>query len=83
MDKVEIGHAAGEVWRLLDGEGDLSITDIQKKLNLSEHLLYLAIGWLCREDKIHCFEEDGEIEKEGKGKKRHICSKRIPSAFFG
>ena len=74
MNKVEIGHAAGEVWRLLDGEGDLSITDIQKKLNLSEPLLYLAIGWLCREDKIHCFEE-----KKGK----HICSKRIPSAFFG
>ena len=73
MNKVEIGHAAGEVWRLLDGEGDLSITDIQKKLNLSEPLLYLAIGWLCREDKIHCFEEKG----------KHICSKRIPSVFFG
>ena len=80
MNRVEIGHAAGEVWRLLDHEGDLSVTDIQKKLNLSEPLLYLAIGWLCREDKIHCFEEEGK----GKGKKGgHICSKRIPSAFFG
>ena len=82
MDKVEIGHAAGEVWRLLDSEGDLSVTDIQKKLNMSEHLLYLAIGWLCREDKIHCFEDEEKIGKE-EGKKKHICSKRIPSSFFG
>ena len=73
MNKIEIGHAAGEVWRLLDGEGDLSITDIRKKLNLSEPLLYLAIGWLCREDKIHCYDKRGG----------YVCSKRIPSAFFG
>jgi len=80
MNKVEIGNAAGEVWRLLDEEGDLSMTDIQKKLNMSEHVLHLAIGWLCREEKIHCFEE--EVSK-GKRKGRHICSKNVPGAFFG
>ena len=80
MNKIEIGHAAGEVWRLLDNEGDLSVEDIQKKLNLSESLLHLAIGWLCREDKIHCYEEKkGKEDKKGK----YICSKRIPSTFFG
>jgi hypothetical protein len=73
MNKVEIGNAAGEVWRLLDGEGDLSITNIQKKLKMSEQLLYLAIGWLCRENKIHCFEEKG----------KYICSKNVPGSFFG
>ncbi len=79
VDRVEIGNAAGEVWRLLDGEGDLSIADIQKKLDMPQHLLYLAIGWLCREDKIYCFEENRK--KQGKGK--YICSKNVPSAFFG
>ena len=74
MYEIEAGYAAGKVWRLLDNEGDLSIKDIQRKLNLSESLLHLAIGWLCREDKIHCYEE----EKKGK----YVCSKRIPSAFW-
>ncbi len=36
MNKVEIGNAAGEVWRLLEKEGDHSITEIQKKLKLSK-----------------------------------------------
>ncbi len=78
VDRVEIGNAAGEVWRLLDAEGDLSIADIQKKLNLPEYLLYLAIGWLCREGKIYCFEESGK--KKGKGK--YICSKNVPTFYW-
>ncbi len=74
MNKVEIGNAAGEVWRLLEKEGDHSITEIQKKLKLSKEMLYLAVGWLYREDKIHC--TSGE-----KGK--YTCTKNIPSSYFG
>lgn len=76
MNKIEIGNTAGQIWHLLDEEGDILTTDIQKKLNISEQLLYLAIGWLCREGKIHCIET-------GKAKGGYICSKNIPNAFFG
>ena len=73
MDKFEIGNAAGEIWRLLDKNGDLCVKEIRKKLKMSEPLMYLAIGWLCRENKIHCIEQDEKC----------ICSKNVPGAFFG
>lgn len=73
MNKIEIGFTAGKVWHLLDAEGDMSFSGIQKKLDLPDSLLYLAIGWLCREDKIHCVEEDGKL----------LLSKNLANGFFG
>ena len=73
MNKIEIGNTAGRIWRLLDGEGDLSIPAIKKKLDVPDPLLYLAFGWLCREDKIHCYEEEG----------KYLLSKKISNTFFG
>jgi hypothetical protein len=73
MNKNDIGYMAGKIWHLLDDEGELSITEIHDKLDVSEPLLYSAIGWLCREDKIHCSEEEGKL----------ILSQNVPNGFFG
>ena len=73
MNKIEIGNTAGKVWRLLDDEGDLSIQEIKQKLKVSDPLLYMAFGWLCREDKIHCYEEETKF----------LLSKKISNTFFG
>ena len=73
MNKIEIGNMSGKVWRLLDGEGDLSIQQIKKKLDVPDPLLYMALGWLTREDKIHCYEE----------KEKFLFSKKISNTFFG
>ena len=73
MNKIEIGNTAGKVWRLLDGEGDLSIQEIREKLDVSDPLLYMALGWLSREDKTHCYEEEG----------KYILSKKFSNTFFG
>ena len=67
MDMIEkIGTAAGEVWKVLktwktvenDNEG-MTFALLKKRTNLSTDLLYEAIGWLAREDKL-IFTPDGK-----------------------
>jgi predicted transcriptional regulator len=47
-----IGETAGEIWKLLDQEGPLSITAIAGKVKQAQSLVYMGIGWLAREDKL-------------------------------
>ena len=54
----EIGLNAGKIWNLLDEQGEHSVKDLKKKLKLSDHEFFMAIGWLAREDKIFHFEKD-------------------------
>jgi hypothetical protein len=49
---AEIGEAAGEVWRLLDSSGPLTLAQVKKKLSRPSELLNFAVGWLAREDKL-------------------------------
>jgi len=50
--KGQVGIAAGEVWRLLEQSGPLSLSQLRKKLNGSSELVGFAVGWLAREDKL-------------------------------
>ena len=53
MDIIaEIGETAGEVWRLLDSSGPLTLAHVKKKLHRPSELLSFAVGWLAREDKL-------------------------------
>ncbi|HOI26359.1 MAG: winged helix-turn-helix domain-containing protein [Paludibacteraceae bacterium] len=63
MTNKEIGETAGCVWRLLDEKkGNLTFDQIKKELKkVKKEELYIAIGWLCREDKLECCVKD---EKE-------------------
>jgi hypothetical protein len=52
-----VGEVAGEVWRLLDQSGPLSLAQMKKKLNGNSELLGFAVGWLAREDKLEILAE--------------------------
>ena len=54
----EIGLNAGKVWSLLNEQGEHSVKELKKKLKLSDHEFFMAIGWLAREGKIFHFEKD-------------------------
>ena len=56
----EIGLNAGKIWKLLNELGDHSVKDMKKKLKLSVSDIYMALGWLAREEKTFHFESDGE-----------------------
>lgn len=46
-----IGENAGKVWQALQ-KGGKNVKDVKKELKLKEMDLYLALGWLAREDKV-------------------------------
>jgi hypothetical protein len=48
-----IGLVAGDIWRYLIENGDSSTIKIRVSLGISNTMLYLALGWLSREDKIN------------------------------
>ncbi len=56
MYKTAIGTNAGIIWNILNNNQRWNINQLCKKSGLSEKEVYIAIGWLARENKI-------EIEK--------------------
>lgn len=54
----EIGQTAGMVWAYLDGHGESSTLQIRSSLKITQTLLFLSLGWLAREDKIHLLYRD-------------------------
>jgi hypothetical protein len=48
----KVGFAAGEIWDYLSKNGVSSPIKIKANLGISYTMLYLALGWLLREDKV-------------------------------
>lgn len=58
----KIGNVAGAVWNALNENGTMSSKELKKAAKIkTDKDLYLAIGWLCREDKLAVVEEGKEI----------------------
>ena len=47
-----IGETAGEIYRLLEREGPLSVSALANKITQSQSVVYMGIGWLAREGKL-------------------------------
>jgi hypothetical protein len=54
-----IGEMAGRIWRTLDEEGELRVSTLKRQLDAPDALVYMALGWLAREDKL-------EMEPQGR-----------------
>ena len=52
MNTYEIGRKAGCIWDYLYANGECSIAELKKKLKINTKELYLALGWISRNDKI-------------------------------
>ena len=55
-----IGEYAGRVWQVLKEKSPQNLAALEKATSLKEQWLYLALGWLAREDKV-AFEVKGKI----------------------
>ena len=55
----EIGKVAGEIWNLLKGRGELSISGVTAEVNVSQSTAYMGLGWLAREDKLEFVKSRG------------------------
>jgi len=47
-----IGETAGKVWHALQGKEYATPAQLKKTTGADEKSLWLALGWLAREDKI-------------------------------
>jgi len=49
---LEIGNLAGNIWEYLDEFGSISTFKLKMAMATSNSNIYLALGWLLRENKI-------------------------------
>lgn len=47
-----IGEVAGEVWDFLEDNGETSVSGVTKGVDAPGTKVYMAVGWLAREDKL-------------------------------
>ncbi len=48
----KIGENAGRIWKTLHDKGPMNLSTLKKNAKLDDRQLYLALGWLAREDKV-------------------------------
>ncbi len=58
----QVGETAGKVWHLLNQEGEQTFSKIKSHLKAKDAMVYMALGWLAREDQID-MKEDGRVVK--------------------
>jgi len=52
MSVYEIGETAGQIWKVLEDGGPMSIARLTKAVDAPRDTVLMALGWLAREDKI-------------------------------
>ncbi len=57
----EIGDTAGKVWNFMNKKGDANIGDLLTGVAADAFLIFLALGWLAREDKLLIVKKEGYI----------------------
>ena len=58
----KVGTLAGAVWTALNENGVMTAKDLKKAVKAkTEKELFLAIGWLLREDKLNVEEDEKNI----------------------
>ncbi len=51
--KEKVIETAGKTWRFLGQNGQTSVGQLAKALKEKEEVVFQALGWLAREDKIN------------------------------
>ena len=60
---AKVGMHAGDVWTALSQNGELDVKELKKAARLkNEKDLFLALGWLLREDKLVITEEEKTLK---------------------
>ena len=50
--KDKVIETAGKTWKLLGQYGETSVSQLPQLINEQDNVVYQALGWLAREDKI-------------------------------
>jgi hypothetical protein len=50
--KEKIGKSAGLAWKILKDKGEIDMARLPRMMNEKTIIVYQALGWLAREDKV-------------------------------
>jgi hypothetical protein len=53
--KEIIGQTAGRIWETLSEQSPVSVSRLPKLVGEKDAVVYQALGWLAREDKINYY----------------------------
>ncbi|MBI4763665.1 MAG: winged helix-turn-helix domain-containing protein [Deltaproteobacteria bacterium] len=74
MQKM-IGEIAGKVWNILGKKGRVDISRFPQILKEKGEIVYQALGWLAREDKIEFHKKEGRTFVSLNHKEQEIFKK--------
>ena len=57
--KTKIGEMAGKIWKTLGGKEELPVSRLPRILKERGKIVYQALGWLAKEDKIVFHKKEG------------------------
>lgn len=57
--KTTIGEMAGRVWKTLGEKEEVNVSRLPKLLKEKGEIVYQALGWLAKEDKVEFHKKKG------------------------
>ena len=58
--KTKIGEMAGRIWKVLGERENADVSKLPQMLKEKGEIVYQALGWLSREDKIEFDKREGK-----------------------
>ena len=73
--KTKIGEMAGRVWTILGEKDHVDISKLPRMLKEKGEIVYQALGWLAREDKVEFHKREGKTFVSLNAEERKIYKK--------
>jgi hypothetical protein len=73
--KTRIGETAGRVWKALGEKETVPVARLPQLLKEKGEIVYQALGWLAREDKIEFRKKEGKTFVSLSSEEREIFKK--------
>ena len=70
--KTQIGEMAGRVWKTLGEKEEVVVSKLPQILKEKGEIVYQALGWLAKEDKVDFHKKEGRIFVSLSSKEREI-----------
>ena len=75
--KTQIGEMAGRVWKTLGEKEEVVVSKLPQILREKGEIVYQALGWLAKEDKVDFHKKEGRIFVSLSSKEREIFKKSL------
>jgi hypothetical protein len=73
--KTRIGEMSGRVWKVLGEKEAVAVSRLPQLLKEKGEVVYQALGWLAKEDKIEFHKKEGKTFVSLSSKEREIFKK--------